>query len=121
LRAPLGGAQPVAEQAVGGVEDVLGGKADLRGVARDRLDGIALGIWVAALVLQRAQDLHQLGEAEGMLDGHGWRPLIGATGCSAFYAPEPRRPVVVGADGVVLISQEVRRAHEGVSGLIHQL
>jgi hypothetical protein len=119
--AKLGGAHAAAEQAVGGVEDVFGGEANLRGVALDRLEGIALGIWVAALVLQRAQDLRQLGEAEGMFDGHRWRPLIGATGCGAFYAPEPRRPVVVGANCVALISQEVRRAHEGVSGLIHQL
>src|SRR5512132_4413169 len=44
--------------------------ADLHGVALDRLDGIALGVGVAALVLQRAQDLRQLGEAEGILDGH---------------------------------------------------
>ena len=75
LGAEGGGAQPATEQAVGGVEDVLGGKAELRGVALDRLDGIAFGVGVAALVLQRAQDLRQLGEAEGILDGHRWRPL----------------------------------------------
>jgi hypothetical protein len=43
--AELGGAQPAAEQAVGGVEDVLGGTGDLRGVA--------LGVGVPALVLLR--------------------------------------------------------------------
>jgi hypothetical protein len=69
LSAPLGWAQPATEQAVGGVEDVLGGKANLRGVALDCLDRVALGVGVAALVLQRAQDLRQLGEAEDVFDG----------------------------------------------------
>jgi hypothetical protein len=47
-RAKLGGAEPAAQQAVGGIEGVLGGKADLGGVALDRLDRVALGIGIAA-------------------------------------------------------------------------
>lgn len=70
VHAPRGGAQPATEQTVGGVEDVFGGKTDLRGGALDRLDRVALGIGVAAFVLQRAEDLRQLGEAEGVLDAH---------------------------------------------------
>jgi hypothetical protein len=100
LGAELGGAQPAAEQPIGGVEDILGGKADLRSVALDRPDRVALGVGVAALVLQRAQDLRQLGKAEGIVDGHRWRPCIGARGCGAFYHREPRRSVAVGANCV---------------------
>jgi hypothetical protein len=55
--AKLGGADPAAQEAVGGVEDVLGAKPDLRGGALDRLDRIAPSVGVAALVLQRTQDL----------------------------------------------------------------
>jgi hypothetical protein len=87
--APLGDAQPAAQQPVGGVEDVLGGKADLRGIALDRLDCCVLAVGIAALVLQRAQDLRQLGEGEGILDIHGWFPFSsGVATIAALLPPE---------------------------------
>ena len=120
--AELGGAQPAAQQAVGGVEDVLGGKADLRGVALDRLDGVALGVGVAALVLQRAQDLRQLGEAEGisMVIG-GVLSESGAATIATLLPPPPRRQCRSGPIASHEYSRRLRRAHEGVSGPIHQL
>ena len=98
LRQPRGIAQPAAQKPVGGVEDVVAVEPEPAGGAFDRLDRVALGVGVAAFAFEGAQDLRQAGEAVGIVGGHRWRPSIGATGCGAFYAPEPRG-LAGGAEG----------------------